>query len=57
MISVLGTTEHSSCNHCIDTSGNKVILYIIYMGHSPENWTKEGAAFPIINIKLKHETF
>ena len=19
----------------------------IYMGHSPENWTKEGAAFPI----------
>ena len=19
----------------------------IYMGHSPENWTKEGAAFPM----------
>ena len=26
-----------------------------YMGHSPENWTKEGA-FPD-EIKMKHETF
>ena len=24
-----------------------VCVCILYMGHSPENWTKEGAAFPM----------
>ena len=28
------------------------------MGHSPENWTKEGAVFPMKNKnKIKRETF
>ena len=28
-------------------SGRGYKKIYIYMGHSPENWTKEGAAFPI----------
>ena len=32
------------CNVTSDVSRNKKY---IYMGHSPENWTKEGAAFPM----------